>query len=164
MSHFVWRQARSVEDDERRRSDGKPLRKRVDLGFLSNIDQSHNLDATAYCLCESQISCVVTGFNNRIWSAYCMVDDGFDAQDDLWTEPEPTEPEIESEKPPFDFDPLAAGKIPADRPIWNPRVYFLKVLKIRAEQIAEHWAVIKFMLGPKIQTYVRMIRSTTKFC
>lgn len=51
-------------------------------------------------------------------------------------------------------DPLAAGRIVADEPIWTPREYFLKVVKVRTYLVLREWNSIADKVEKEVKQYV----------
>jgi hypothetical protein len=122
----------------------KPQRGWTDLSFLK-IDTSDCQDQEpkeAWGIHEAQISCVVTGSDDRRWVGYSFVDteiDGFLtdlSKDDL------------------SFDPIAALELEASIPIWRPRDYWLKVFEIRIEQVRKEWEYLIHKVEFSVKQYV----------
>lgn len=101
-----------------------------------------------YSLYEAHISVTVTGIDQWVWTAYGFVDVYFDSHETVegydqmrgrrcrrWGR----------------ADPLAAGQIVADEPIWVPREYFLKVFEIRMNQVLREWNWIVEKVGKKVK-------------
>lgn len=131
-----------------RKLDGEPLRQSWELPFLSiTTDKSKSADKP-YCLYEAHISVAVRGIDHWVWVAYAFVDTYFDSQESVDSYHQMREPKV---------DPLAAGRIIADKPIWAPREYFLKVFEIRTRQVAREWDQIVDRLEKAAKQYVQFV-------
>jgi len=75
----------------------------------------------------------VTGSDNWSWTAYGFVDTYFDGENN-------NESALHYEA--SNQDPLSAGIYPLDRPVWDPREYFLKIFACRMRQVKEEWSNI----------------------
>jgi hypothetical protein len=71
-------------------------------------------------LYEAQISFVVTGIDHHVWSAYAAVDNFFDTSESV-------KYYHEERHGPYRPDPIAAGRVDANKPLPTPREYFLMV-------------------------------------
>jgi hypothetical protein len=91
-----------------------------------------------YGIRETQISCVISGSDDWRWVSYAFVDADFDGDEfgDLH------------------WDPIAAGNIDANMPIWKPREYFLKVFEIRIIQVRREWDFLVRKVELSIDRYV----------
>lgn len=123
-----------------------PQRKWIDLSFLK-ISAPGRQHSEKDGLCEAQISFVICGPDDGQWVAYAFVDTKFDDND------------LEDEDflyEGFQPDPIASnGEVDANFPIRNPRLYFLKVWKIRMVQIIKEWQQIVRTVECSIKEYVR---------
>lgn len=137
--------------DTRKKIDGKPLRESWDLPFLSRpISASTSTDKLhkEYFLYEAQISVAVTGIDDSVWVAYGFVDTYFGSEEsvdryDQWKGRRLGRP-----------DPLAAGQIDANSPIWTPREYFIRVFEIRINQVRREWYFIIDVVENEVKQYV----------
>lgn len=103
-----------------------------------------------YFLYEAQVSVAVTGFDDSVWTAYGIVDTYFGTKESIRRYDRFTTGHS-SGRP----DPLAAGQINADVPIWNPREYFLRVFEIRIIQISREWDFILDRVEDAVKQYVQ---------
>jgi hypothetical protein len=106
---------------------------------------------------ESQISVMVNGIDDWVWTAYCFVDVYF--KGNIHTE----KVEHYSSDAINRMDPHSCGKYAADRPVWDPRKYFLRALSARMEQVREEWENSVSLLMFQIDPYVRGNLATKKF-
>jgi hypothetical protein len=94
---------------------------------------------------EARISVLVTGIDNRVWTAYCFVDTYFKEK--------PHNESVEffhSQKK----DPHSGGKANLEKPVWFPRLYFLRTLAFRLEQVKEEWNNVVFQHLQHMKPYV----------
>lgn len=148
----MWRE--QARKDERKKADKSPLRSLWSLSFLTKSHGS-GCEAEEHAhgyLHDAQVSCVVTGHNNSKWTAWALADtyfhnehDGENNKDMLayYNDPDET------------GDPLTRGELRLDIPIWDPREYFLWVLKTRLMQIIKEWRAIIYMMKSSVANYVR---------
>jgi len=101
-----------------------------------------------HCLYEAQISVTVTGIDNWVWTAYGIVDTYF-ASGETADDYDTLEGRLRGRP-----DPLAAGQLNADQPIWKPREYFLKVFEIRSNRVLKEWDKIACTVEEEIKRYV----------
>jgi hypothetical protein len=97
------------------------------------------------------MSVAVTGIDHLVWAAYGIFDTYFGSKDSVhryhrlnWKN------KVGVGRP----DPLAAGQIDANTPIWTPRKYFLRVLQIRIHLVLTEWNKISDVVENKIKQYV----------
>ena len=90
----------------------------------------------------------MTGIDHGVWVAYGLIDNYFGS-----TETVDAYHELEG-KGGVRADPLAAGQIMADQPIWSPREYFFKVFEIRINQVLREWNWIVDNLEEEVKRYV----------
>jgi hypothetical protein len=148
----VLKASKELFKDIRVKFDGKPLRQSWHLPFLSRSmspSKSTNKTPKGYFLYEAQISVVVTGIDDSVWTAYGFADTYFGSKESVRRyhisrrQGRPGRP-----------DPLAAGQIDADIPIWTPREYFLRVIEIRTTQVQRHWNFISDRVEDAVKQYV----------
>jgi hypothetical protein len=108
-----------------------------------------------YCLYEAQISITITGIDYRVWAAYGFVDNYFGSNE--------TVEGYYKMKGRFrgQADPLAAGQLNADDPIWGPREYFFKVFDIRMKRVLKEWNWIVRIMEKDIKRYVKCLNFVT---
>jgi len=99
---------------------------------------------------ESQISILVSGLDDWVWTGYCFVDVYFDGSGH--TEQVENYCNNARER----MDPHSFGEYPADIPTWNPRQYFLRALSARVKQATEEWdnsvSLLMYHIGPYVRT------------
>ncbi len=153
IPYYVLRQSNGILQDRRKNFDGAPLRQSWDLTSLFKSTDTNKSTSTdrPYALHEAQISIAVTGIDHYIWTAYGFVDTYFGSEESVegydqmkgrhcrrWGRP----------------DPLAAGRIVVDEPIWGPREYFMKVFEVRINQVAREWSYIGVKMEEEVARYV----------
>jgi len=120
----------SVAEDTRRRADGSPLRRSEEsIPLQVNQTPRHAGNWHDY-IHEAQISVMVTGIDDWVWTAYCFSDVYFKGE----SHTETVEHYDEGER-----DPHSCGTYHAHPPIWNPREYYLRTLSCRMEQVKQEW-------------------------
>ncbi|KAG4415773.1 hypothetical protein IFR04_011073 [Cadophora malorum] len=119
---------------------GKPLRRSEEVIHLS-LDPLHPRLERDY-IHEAQVSIMVIGIDDWFWTAYCFADVYFKGE-------EHTEQVHVMHR--NNADPHSCGKYFLDRPIWNPRHYFLRSLSCRMEQVKQEWYNTIFQLFEDIE-------------
>jgi hypothetical protein len=76
-----------------------------------------------WCLYDAQLSIVVTGTDDWVWTAYCIEDSYFDS--------------VGSSQTPFDF--ISADNPLLESPIWDPREDFLAVSVVHLSTVAREY-------------------------
>jgi hypothetical protein len=111
----------------------KPLRNWTDVSFLADSLGIH----------ESHIAFTICGVADRRWVAYAFSDTDYDENKEM-------------DEFQFDYNGMFADQIAGDardvdanKPIWNPREYYLMIMSIRLSQIVGEWAKLirKFEKG-----------------
>lgn len=93
-------------------------------------------------LYEAQISILVTGVDEWVWTAYCFTDTFFGSEDTI-----------------HDYDVKKAdaptgGETLRKYPVWNPREYFIRILFRRMRQATKEWGNIVSTLEARLGAYV----------
>jgi len=149
LPYYAWRPMDSIIIDSRERAAGVPLRRSEEVMYLPihrhGLPLFENLPEYIY---ESQISVMVSGIDDWVWTAYCFVDVYF--KGNKHTE----KVEHYSSEAVNRMDPHSCGKHAADRPVWDPRKYFLRTLVARMEQVREEWDNSVSLLMYQIDPYV----------
>jgi hypothetical protein len=123
------------------------LRQSQDVSFLDWDSSSPGF------LYEAQISCVVAGFDEWVWAAYCFVDTYFDANEEARESVQAYHDDSLDDEG-MRADPLTFGVINADQSIQNPREYFLMVFSIRINQVKCEWQLV----AAKVQQSIRDVQ------
>ena len=146
LPYYVWRESTEAHEDPRR-SKSRRLRQSRDVSFLDWA----GLQPSSF-LHEAQISCLVAGTDRWRWVAYGFVDNYFDIgmpgneTVEQWHQENTDEDNIP-------VDPLTYGVCESNKPIWNPRVYFLVVFKIRLGQVKNEWEQVVAKVEESIREY-----------
>ncbi|PVH84094.1 hypothetical protein DL98DRAFT_652134 [Cadophora sp. DSE1049] len=119
---------------------GKSLRRSEEVIHLS-LDHQHTTAERDY-IHEAQVSIMVIGVDDWFWTAYCFADVYFKSE-------EHTEQVGVMHR--NNADPHSCGKYFLDRPVWNPRHYFLRSLSCRMEQVKQEWNNTIFQLFEDIE-------------
>jgi hypothetical protein len=96
---------------------------------------------------EAQLSVLVTGIDNRFWTAYSIADVYFKTS----ACSETAEYYHQANE-----DPHSGGKDSANQVIWDAREFFLRILAYRMEQVREEWNNVVSQLLKNIEPYVRL--------
>jgi hypothetical protein len=147
----VLRESKKSWKDTREKSDGVPLRQCWELPLLSMPMNTSTSTDEPYCLYEAQISVAVTGIDHWVWAAYCFVDTYFDSEEtvDRYHQLNGARGSIKGRA-----DPLAAGRLNADEPIWTPREYFFTLFEFRMHQVLREWNYIVGKVEKNFEQYV----------
>ena len=94
---------------------------------------------------EAQLSVLVTGIDNRFWTAYSFADVYFKTPDCSET----AEYYHQANE-----DPHSGGKDGPNQVIWDAREFFLRILACRVEQVREEWNNVVSQLLQHIEPYV----------
>jgi hypothetical protein len=96
---------------------------------------------------ESQISVLLFGPDEWFWTTYCFVDTYFGS--------EYTNEEYRNTSP-APADAPSGGATSVDKPVWNPREYFLLILSRRMEQVSKEWSKLVAELNERLGAYVSL--------
>lgn len=141
LPFFVLKSSKTRRGDHRRYSDGTPLRRSHNVSFINGPTST-----SSEWLHEAQISCLVTGSDESRWVAH------------LWVDAYYFDPNDEDEEDVLEYvtdaledsgmhpDPLLYGTADANKPTWDPRIYFLSAFAPRLAQVRREWerVVMKF--------------------
>ncbi|KEF58953.1 uncharacterized protein A1O9_03796 [Exophiala aquamarina CBS 119918] len=141
LPFFVLRSSKTKRGDHRHYSDGTPLRRSHNVSYINGPT-----NPASEWLHEAQISCFVTGSDESRWVAH------------LWVDRYYFDPNDEDEEDVFEYvtdaledsgmqsDPLLYGIADANKPAWDPRIYFLSAFAPRLAQVRREWerVVMKF--------------------
>ncbi|KAI1304359.1 hypothetical protein F5Y03DRAFT_358318 [Xylaria venustula] len=153
LPYYAWRKGSPYFQDERCMRDGRPLRRSQRLGFLDMTPWGIRGTQNEDCIYEAQISCLVAGLDDSSYIGYGFVDTYHDGPN---SEESVKEYHGKSNTPGrYSMDPISGGVLEADRPLWSPRLYFLRVFELRIEQVKEEWINVVFMLQKKTSTYIQ---------
>lgn len=149
-----------VRTDTRLKGNGKVLRRTEDITFLSMPpDGSTALGLKDY-IHEAQVSGLVTGIDEFVWTAYCFVEtyfrdstyDGLDTTQDYDSHAKQSRNMV---------DPLCAGRRSSKYPIWKPREYFTLMLKSWASRAKDEWENTVSAILERTEPYVCMHAAKT---
>jgi len=154
LPFYAWRRSEYAITDLRRKFNGRPLRRCRSLAFLNRLSAELTMfDIDGY-IYEAQISCLVTGIDNYSWIGYAFVDTYFKGPDNN----ECVEYYDTTAK---GMDPLTMGRYDANRPVWTPREYFVRVLQCRMDQVRQEWNNTVSGLLQGIEPHVSVISTLT---
>lgn len=92
---------------------------------------------------EAQISFVIIGLDEWVWTAYCLTETYFGSEESI------------EYYYPRGYDAPSGGAKPMHYPIWNPREYFLLILSSRIRQSTQEWFNTVRTLEARIQYHVK---------
>jgi hypothetical protein len=96
---------------------------------------------------EAQITCLVTGQSDGVWTAYFFEDTYFDKErSENILKPHELDDDEACEED--HVTGLLAGAI------WTPREYFLKMLDSQLKRVKDEWQRIERNLGSRLRSYV----------
>jgi hypothetical protein len=153
LPYFALRKV-PLHEDLPRRTYRKCLRHWEDLTLLKT-DRIGLGGEDNFRLYEAHTSCVVHGVDEWQWVAYAFKDAQHDSGGVYTHETDygefETKKDISSQE--VYKDPMANG-INADKPIWRPRQYFIKVFDMQMRQFKEEWDALVYMLEVDRSEYV----------
>ncbi|MCJ1383972.1 hypothetical protein MMC17_007086 [Xylographa soralifera] len=100
-------------------------------------------------LYEAQISVMVTGVDEWLWTAYCCVDTFFGSEEGIEFYHDST------------LDAATGGERLISQPVWNPREYFLYMLSCRFRQATKEWSIVVGTVESRLQAYEATIFHVT---
>lgn len=153
IPYYVLKKSRDLVQDSRQKSDAmpEPLRESLALPFLSTPGTESAPMGNLYCLYDAQISAVVTGIDDSVWTAYGFVDTYFGSKESVNGYDELKGILKSGKSRP---DPLTAGLLDNDTPALTPREYFFTALKVRINEVRREWHAIIDKLESDINKYV----------
>jgi hypothetical protein len=104
-------------------------------------------DEIRYAIDRAQFSFTICGTDHSRWVGYAFVkndyedeledEDDVNASSDLWRE-----------------NPITLGNADTKKPIWDPRAYFLVVLRIRTAKVLGEWEYLVRNIQQAVDGYV----------
>ncbi|KAI7968622.1 hypothetical protein EIK77_000022 [Talaromyces pinophilus] len=144
LPFYELRYATTPMEDLPRRGDGKGVRHYTDVSFLVPPSPGTSMSY----LCQAHVSCAIFGTNDSRWEADMFLDTSLDSEETIEEyKYDPDDPEQMQQ------DPLRRGKA-ADKPILDPRLYYLDVLTIRIRFVRAKFRHILDTLRPTIEAQV----------
>ncbi|KAF2665910.1 hypothetical protein BT63DRAFT_44003 [Microthyrium microscopicum] len=137
-----------LETVEPHKQEGPP-RKWIDLSFLIK-NNSHEGTSKTKGISVSHISFALCGPSNTQWTALCFVDD-FDAESD---NDEDVNDMLDPDTGDFEADPfMTHGNLDAGVPIWDARLYFLRVFESRVSQTLIAWKALVWWIEKNVKEH-----------
>lgn len=93
---------------------------------------------------EAQISVLVTGVDEFLWTSICCVDTFFGCETGR-------KDYLEDDAP---VEPATGGSSPLRYPMWNPREFFLVVLSRRIARATREWSTLIEAFEERMNAYV----------
>jgi len=103
---------------------------------------------------EAQISLAICGSCEQQWTAYYFVDCYFNAETPLDQEFSYNEMQEDPIAWTCEFD---GSLVDANKPIWNPRIYFLTILESQIARVVKEWEYVVRQLQRSVKQFVRSI-------
>jgi hypothetical protein len=109
---------------------------KIDVSFLNLLCAQHQ---SRECMCkhsieESQVSVVISGWDDRNWVGWGLFNTPSDPTDDY-----ASEDERELNEDYYAADGEDGPVVNADDPIWDPRRYWLRIIDIRVRLVLKEW-------------------------
>ncbi|KAF6826786.1 hypothetical protein CPLU01_09454 [Colletotrichum plurivorum] len=151
----VWRSTKTLMLDKRiKRSDGESMRSSTDVTYFRDLAGT-NLDPdTVDGVYASQISCLVSGYDQWRWTALMLIETWFEEVDD-----DPSRDMVSSYANDMEdgmlLDPFSQGRDDMAKSLLFPRYHFLRTMQVRLTQCKDEWENI----FSKVQ---RAIKGATK--
>lgn len=145
IPYLALRRGRKMTD--KRNFRGEPLRQAIPLPLPRQLDE------TADFFYEAQISVLVAGVDEWVWTSYCFVDAFYGS------EPE----RLEYLDPPHPSEPASGGSKSLNLPKWSPREFFLCVLDYRIMQAVREFKALIDAFVERMNTYVSPASSDQMF-
>jgi hypothetical protein len=152
-------------------------RTKIDLSFL-DIDCTGSQTDAVWEIHEAQFSLLICGIDRFRWTSYAFAntnpnnslnESGFDPgrggtdsnlcrikiDDDEDCEEGANEDEDDDE---LNVDPTASdargAEVAADRPIWDPREYYLRIIDLRTKRVLDEWTEVVRKIKRSIERHV----------
>ena len=130
LPYYVLRQHDGAKDDPRRlRRCGTFISDQITL-------------STCEFLYEAQISFVIVGIDEWVWTAYCCTERYFGSEESI---------DFYYER---SLDAPTGGTKPRHFPLWNPREYYLFILSLRIQQVTKEWSNLVQALEERLRFHV----------
>ncbi|KAF2234442.1 hypothetical protein EV356DRAFT_466610 [Viridothelium virens] len=141
---FSLRRGRGLKDS--RLLNGQPFRKSRSLP----LPRSQKKDEEQDFFHEAQVSMLLYGIDEWVWTAYCCVDTYFGSEPGHRTYHEGSEDDSGMS---YGVDAPSGGSRELRFPTWNPREYFLMVLARRMMQATREWTNLVHVFEERLIHY-----------
>ncbi|WDK22610.1 hypothetical protein CGRA01v4_13900 [Colletotrichum graminicola] len=164
----VWRSTSQLMNDTRKsKATGATLRHSRDVTFLRHLAGFKENSANTDGIYATNISCIVTGYDQSRWTGLVFLETWFDGALD-----NPSPDMVTRYENDFSdgmlSDPLCRGKVEADKSKWSPRPYFIHVLAVRIVQVHLEWASLFSHVTQRMtalirrhENFIRRVRTPT---
>lgn len=102
---------------------------------------------------EAQVSILIVGIDEWLWTTYCCVDTYFEEKTDDRTYLDG----------PSELDPPTAGLFQLVYPMWNPRQYYLAIVARRMMQVTREWTALVNAFEQRLMEYVCCLPTTIHY-
>ncbi|KAI8276816.1 hypothetical protein K4K60_007451 [Colletotrichum sp. SAR11_57] len=109
------------------------------MNFITNSAK----DSLAPKVCgiySGHVGCLITGYDQWRWTAIMFIDTWFNTGEGAIDKVERYQFDLDDG---MLLDPLGGGQDDAEKPIWEPRAYFLRVMSLRLGHLADEWELIR---------------------
>ncbi|KAF4965740.1 hypothetical protein FSARC_6523 [Fusarium sarcochroum] len=147
LPFYSWTSTQQEPRDLRPKQDGRnrrPLRCVHNMSFLQS--ESQGLPYKIDYLCEAQVSILVTGIDQGIWTGFCFVDTYYQAEDRRQCVEDYCESELQ-------MDPFTDGRCDAGQPLLDPGEYFLTDLEYQLKFVRHEWMNTAHKFKQKVEAY-----------
>ncbi|KZL75292.1 transcription factor SEF1, partial [Colletotrichum tofieldiae] len=156
LPFYVWRSSKRHSVDPRtRKSNGKRLRVSREMTSLEMFAHNRLDTSDIDVIYQSHISCIVTGYDQRHWTAILAVDHWFEQEldDAEFSMPDSLERYQDDIDCGLRTDPLSRGQDDAEISRWTPRPYFLRIMGIRLTQVIKEWEGLMYHIEKILQGF-----------
>ncbi|KAF6827942.1 hypothetical protein CMUS01_08799 [Colletotrichum musicola] len=142
----VWRSTKALMLDKRtKRSDGEPLRSSTDVTYLRDLAGMLSDPDTVDGVYASQISFLVTGYDQWRWTGLMLIETWFEEVAD-----DPARDMVSSyendEEDGMLLDPFSQGRDEMEKSVLFPRYHFMRTMQVRLTQCKDEWENLFFNL------------------
>ncbi|KAK1995406.1 hypothetical protein LX36DRAFT_163325 [Colletotrichum falcatum] len=151
----VWRSTAHLMNDTRKSPvTGTTLRLSRDVTFLRDLAGSKEKPVISDGIYATNISCIVTGYDQSRWTGLVFLETWFD---EVLDDPSPdmVTRYVNDHSDGLLLDPLCRGKEDAIKSEWSPRPYFIRILAVRLFQVRQEWASLFYHLTQRMVALVR---------
>lgn len=124
------------------------------MNFITNSAK----DSLAPKVCgiySGHVGCLITGYDQWRWTAIMFIDTWFNTGEGAIDKVERYQFDLDDG---MLLDPLGGGQDDAEKPIWEPRAYFLRVMSLRLGHLADEWELIRSNLEQGVINMVNICR------
>lgn len=136
-------------DKRTKRSDGEPLRSSTDVTYLRELAGMEPDPDSVDGVYASQISCLVTGYDQWRWTGLMLIETWFEEVTDDPTRDMVSSYENDKEDGMF-WDPFSRGRDEFEKVLLFPRHHFLRAMEVRISQCKGEWESLFYNLNRRL--------------